>query len=215
MPLFLHQPIEPAGEIGIWEITEVEDHFLKLLKLTALEAEQLSIIKGRRRLEWLAARQLVHHMSGRKERGAFYKDAYGKPHLENSNFQISISHSHEMAAAIAAPFPVGIDIQYLVPSIKRIAHKFISPNEATTIESETELPHMHVYWGAKEALYKAYGRKELDFCQHIMVEPFAFDLVEGRCRGKVAKNGFLASYEINYRQIDQYILVYATEIPNA
>ena len=212
MGLFLHEPINPAGEIGIWEITESEKFFLEEVDLYPEERAQFDLIKGRKRIEWLAARYLVHYMSGREKQGrmAFTKDEFGKPHLNGSKFQISISHSHEMAAAIAAPasLGLGIDIQYLIAKISRIAKKFTRPEERAIIKPDTELEHLHVYWGAKEALYKAYGRRRLDFCKHLLVEPFEYQREGGVCRGQVIKEDYNQFFDLQYRLIDQYMLVY-------
>ncbi|HMQ49352.1 MAG TPA: 4'-phosphopantetheinyl transferase superfamily protein [Saprospiraceae bacterium] len=199
MPLYLHENIEPAGELGIWQIQESEQWFLEQVDLFPEEKEQLSQIFGRRRVEWLAVRYLVHLMSGRAHRGAFIKDQYGKPHLTDSPFAISISHGQDMAAAIAAPFSVGIDIQYIVPKIERIAYKFMRPVEMDSLSQNERIAHLHVYWGAKEALYKAFGRKALDFCTHILVQPFALDWEIGKAYARVAKDDFQQDYIIFYR----------------
>ncbi len=208
MALLTHKLIHPAGEVGIWEITESEAFLLSKIGLFPEEQAQLDTIKGRKRIEWLAARYLVHTMSGRQDRGVFLKDEFGKPHLEGSVFDISISHSHGMAAAIAAPFPVGIDIQKLIPKIGRIAPKFMTPKERASLSNLTEIEHMHVYWGAKEALYKAYGRRQLDFCQHILIEPFEFDLNSGICYGQVKKDDYHRCFTLRYERVGEYILVY-------
>lgn len=212
MPLYIHRKIEPAGELGIWLITEPEGYFLAELDLFPLEKELLRELKGHRKLEWLAGRWLLHYMSGRADRGALWKDKYGKPHLENSPFLVSLSHSREMAAVAASPDAVGVDIQKIVTKIDRIAHKFMREEEKASLEIATNIAHLHVYWGAKEALYKAYGRKELDFRQHIHIQPFSFDLENGTCTGKIIKGDFAANYQIWYEQIGEFILVYCIEI---
>lgn len=212
MPLFLHQKLDIEGELGIWTVTESEDWFRERLTLGTTEQTQLDTIKGRKRLDWLAVRYLVHQMSGRKKRGIFLKDEFGKPHLENSSYQISISHSGSMAAAIAAPISVGIDIQNLVGKIERIAHKYMRDEEMLSLRDLTRLQHLHVYWGAKEALYKAYGRKKLDFRQHILIDPFSFDEKGGIFTGIVQKEAFNATYELRYQLVEDYILVYGWEL---
>ncbi|MCP3931822.1 MAG: 4'-phosphopantetheinyl transferase superfamily protein [Bacteroidetes bacterium] len=209
MPLLLHKNIKPSGEYGIWEIREKEDFFLRQLPLIEEEREQLNKFKGRRRTEWLAVRYLIHHMSGRKKRSALLKDTFGKPHLEGASYHISISHSHEMAAAIAAPVPVGIDIQYVVSKIDRIAHKYMRPEELESLRSDTRIEHLHVYWGAKEALYKAYGRKKLHFITNILIEPFSFQSGKGIMSGKIKKENYEATFNLYYEQLGDYILVYA------
>ncbi len=210
MPILLHEQLQPAGEMGIWDIQEEEAWFRGRLRLAAAERSQLDRIKGRkRRLEWLAARQLVHRMSGRRHRGAFIKDEYGKPHLAGSDWHIAISHSHELAAAIAAPRSVGIDIQFIVAKIDRLTARFMRPEEQASLQSESRLAHLHVYWGAKESLYKAYGRRELDFCRHIRVQPFTFQPGGGTTQGCISKNGEVLPYQLWYRLMGSYVLVYA------
>lgn len=209
MSLFLQRNIPQGGELGIWHIEEPSSFFFHQLVLTPSELAQVEQIKGDgRRLEWLATRYLLHIMSGRAMRGACLKDEFGKPYLEQSPYHISISHSTGMAAVIAAPFLVGIDIQKLVTKIERIAHKFMRPQEMESLEDTTRLEHLHVYWGAKEALYKAYGRKALDFREHILVSPFVYDLHVGKCEGMLKKDNFQIYFDIYYEKIMDYMLVY-------
>ena len=217
MPLQHHQHINPTGELGIWQIVETEAWFREQLLLSPAELRQLSTIKGRRRLEFLAARQLVHQMSRRTVRGAFVKDEFGKPHLSGSNWHISISHSHSLAAAVASPLLCGIDIQFIVPKITRLAHKFLRAEEAASITEKYELDQLHFYWGAKEALYKAYGRRELDFKKHLHVEPIAVDIPTGRTTARILKDGVIdQSFQVYYQRSETgYMLVWCVALQEA
>ena len=109
MPLIYHRNLTAGGELGVWRITETAEYFLDRLELFPQEIKQLSKIKGRLRLEWLASRWLLHTLSGRFLRGACLKDEYGKPYLTDSDFEISISHSWNIVAIMAAPYSIGID----------------------------------------------------------------------------------------------------------
>ncbi len=212
MPLIFHRNLKSEGELGLWRIQEEEAFFLEKLDLFPREELLLVNLKGRRRLEWLASRWLLHLMSGRKVRGACLKDEFGKPYLDNSFFEISISHSREFVVVMAGPQPVGIDIQKLVGKIESISHKFLRPEELESLSQQDRLEHLHVYWGAKEALYKAYGRRQLDFREHIHIEPFEFNLRVGSCTGWVRKEDFNETFELRYEQIGEYILVYGIQI---
>ena len=100
MPLFLEQETVHKGILGIWKIREDESYFHERLQLTEDELQILAAIKGSgRRIEWLAVRYLLHHLTGRSERASLHKDKYGKPFLPDPNYHISISHSHEMGEA--------------------------------------------------------------------------------------------------------------------
>lgn len=213
MPLLLHENLPYCGELGLWQIAEDEPFFQQQLPLTAREQVELANIKGgKRRLEWWSGRHLLHYMSGRPQRGECYKDQFGKPHLDASPFDISISHSHGMAAVVAAPVSVGVDIQKVVPKIERIAHKYMRPEEEESLDATTQLEQLHVYWCAKEALYKAYGRKQLDFKAHIAIEPFELEEYGDTLQGTVQKGDFSADFQLWYRMIDDYVLVYAMEL---
>lgn len=216
MPLISRRNLLPEGELGVWKIEESEDFFYKNLELTEAESQFLKEIKGKgRRMEWIATRYLLHYLTGREKRGTLYKDEFGKPHLENSDFQISITHSHGMAAAIGAPEPVGIDLQYFVPKIELLAHKYMRKEEWESVLSKTRLEHLHVYWCAKEVLYKAYGRRQLAFIDHLLIEPFEFKKKGGTFKGVIRKDDFLAHYQLWYEIVENdYFLVFGKEIPN-
>ncbi len=210
MGLLLKKTLENETVICIWQVDEPADFFLQNLDLQSVEAEELAKLKGRRRLEWLASRYLVHDMllsMGYEDRVPVLKDEFGKPHIWGNPFHLSFSHSHEMVAVILAKTATGIDVQFMVPKIEILAKRFMSTAELDSLRPESRLEHIHVYWGAKEALYKAHGRRELDFRSHIFIEPFDYQPV-GRTTGKVDKDGELWSFEVFYEKIEGYILVW-------
>ncbi len=212
MPLFYQYNQPPDFELAIWQIAETEKWFLERLRLEDTEAAELADIKGDRRRQWLAARYMLSNMLGGTS-GAMIKDEYGKPHLKHLPLHISLSHSHGLATVMVTHHPTGVDIQKLVPKIERIAHRVLRPEELNSLQFPTRIEHLHVYWGAKESLYKAYGRRELDFRQHMCIEPFAFAPDGGHCRGHILKEDYRRSFDIYYQQIQDFILVYALQIP--
>ena len=209
LSLLSTKQIAPHTRLGLWQISEEESFFLTQMTLTDAEQQRLAKIKGRRRLEWLAGRWLVHCLSGAKERLLCQADEFGKPHLVHSPYEISLSHSGEYAAAIIGRQSVGIDIQKLVAKIEKIAHKYMRPAESESLDKH-RIEHLHIYWGAKEALYKAYGRRRLDFIKHIHIEPFDYQ-ENGTCAGLIKKDDFEATYDIRFERIADYVLVYAIE----
>ncbi|MEM6321081.1 MAG: 4'-phosphopantetheinyl transferase superfamily protein [Bacteroidota bacterium] len=211
MPIIYQKQLPNNGELGVWKITESENFFEERLQLFPEEAAQLAEIKGRLRLEWMASRWLLHTMSGRKIRGACVKDVFGKPYLTDSPFDISISHSWDVVTVMAAPYSIGVDIQKEVGKIARIAPKFMRPVEKESLVEGTKIPHLHIYWGAKEALYKAYGRKELGFIEHIHIDPFAYDLQVGQTTGAIHKGSYHAYFDVFYEKVANSYLVTALE----
>ncbi|NJN77515.1 MAG: 4'-phosphopantetheinyl transferase superfamily protein, partial [Saprospiraceae bacterium] len=112
-------------------------------------------MNDRRKTEWLAARYLLQELLGKNV--FCYSDEFGKPILKNSDKHLSISHSRGLVTVIVSDFSIGIDIQVIVSKIQRIAYKFMREEENESLDVKKHLEHLHIYWGAKEALYKAYG----------------------------------------------------------
>lgn len=212
MPLIFHNTFSNGVELGLWKIEESERWFIEQMDLFPDEEKMIGTIKGHRKLEWLAGRWLLHWMSGRDIRGACLKDEFGKPYLEGSKKKISISHSRFMVAVMAGPKEVGIDVQKIVTKISRLSHKFLNEIESASLEPNTSMVSMHIYWGAKESLYKAYGRRQIDFKTNIKISPFLFKAEGDDLTGEVSKDSFHQNYWLKYQIIDSYVLVYGMEL---
>ncbi len=205
MPIVEKRSLPGGGVLGVWHICEPDTYFESRMKPNGEEDGHLGLLKGKRRTEWLASRWLLHILSEREVRGPVTKDEFGKPHLRDSDWHISLSHTREYAAVIAAPFLVGIDIQIRVDKIVRIGPKFLSADEFANVRKHEVIPCMHVYWGAKESLYKAYGRRALDFREDIQIADF--DMTNDKTTGKIARAEL--SFDIYFDVSEAFILVYA------
>jgi len=139
------------------------------------------------------------------------KDEFGKPYIKGSEVFISISHSHDHAAVIISDKVVGIDIQKIHENIERISHKFISDKELTYTQNEDKVLHMHINWGAKESMYKGYGKKELGFIRHMSIDPYQLSPDTTKFSGTVSKNEVLEYYELFAKTINDFVLVYAIQ----
>ncbi len=99
---------------------------------------------------------------------------------------------------------IGCDIQVLTLKMPRIAHKFLNREEQAFVESrpETEnLDLLHLFWTAKESLYKAYGLKALDFRESIFVEITLWDGLNGEGIGRVEKGEFRQEFQLIFSKI--------------
>lgn len=215
MPLDFRKKVN-KGELCTWQITEPEEWFTGRLHLLPDEQEELAQIKGKRRLEWLACRWLTHEilcdlqLSNAYHRVPIVKDEFGKPHLKDVLFDVSFSHSHGRVAVLLQPVACGVDIQFFVPKIQRIAHKFLSVSEAESLAPSKLLEHLHFYWSVKEAVYKAYGRKALEFREHIVVEPFHYGET-GSAQVQVQKEGERYTYQVEMARQGDYFLAWCWE----
>jgi len=206
MPIVYYKKIGNDASVGIWEITESESWFLERLDLIESEKTDLENIKGEgNRKQWLSARWLLHHMMGHTRREACLKDAFGKPHLADSDTEISISHSGTRSAVLKSRTPGGIDIQKRVDKIFRIENRFINDTEKNWIRKTHHSDDLHLIWGAKEALFKTYSRKKVDFRNDLTIEQPKHHL--HRTIGIIEKKEN-KKYELHYTWLDDYLLVY-------
>jgi len=211
MPLSFKFDEDKDIELAIWQTIEESSYFSNKLSILESEKQILEDLSDRKKCEWLSSRYLLHLMSGRVQRGRFTKDIHGKPHLEDSDFHISISHSRDLVAVIASTLLVGVDIQHFVSKIHRIRHKFTSDNELSNIPENKTLEALHIIWGAKESLYKAYGKRALDFKKNILVSGLEISSDEGVFHGRLIKDEYQKDFELAFKLFENFTVVYAKE----
>ncbi len=199
-PSVLRQP----AAFGVWHIVEEEDFFCRRLALTAAEAADLAQYKGLRRLEWLAVRYLLHLLTGNGRRWPLGKDAFAKPFFLNENgLYCSLSHSKGLVGALLSDVPGGCDLQVLTEKMLHLAPRFLHEDEGlfiSTFAADIQLDLQHIFWTAKESLYKAYGLRALDFRQHLRVEPFDWVGGSGESTGWVCKAPPFQPYQLYFEK---------------
>jgi len=209
MPLIFENKIENHTRIAVWQSDEEESFFLKALNLGTEEIDFLHSMKPHRQREWLTSRYLVHLMTNSEARIPIDKDYCGKPSLKNRQQHISLSHSRNHVAVAYSMHCVGIDIQHHEEKIVRIKDKFISAKELEKVDRENLIDAYHIFWGAKECMYKAYGKKELDFRKHMHLYPFKCYQENLELKGWVRKKEIIQDYDIMAKKLEDYYLVYA------
>jgi len=211
MPLSLKIDSDKDIELAIWKTAEASRYFSSKLEIHESEKSILNTLSNRKLKEWLSSRYLLHLMSGRTNRGEFTKDIHGKPHLEDSDFHISISHSQDLVTVIASKLLVGIDIQYFVSKIHRIQHKFVNENEMKYIPEDKSIQALHIIWGAKESLYKAYGKRSLDFKKNILIKDIDLTNDSGEFYGSIKKGDYQKDFILTFNLFENFTVVYAKE----
>jgi phosphopantetheine--protein transferase-like protein len=105
---------------------------------------------------------------------ALVYDEFGKPWPGNIGGFISISHSANWFAISYSPSHVqGIDIEQIRPQLSIIEKRFLHPAESEWLQEQSnKQAALQIFWGAKEAMYKAFGRKRLHFNRDIRVSEF-------------------------------------------
>ena len=190
--------------IGLWRL-EDEKEFVSKEILSSSQAVQ----KGYKKSHSEACRELIKTITG-WESVTVLKDEFGKPYLKDSKSEISFSHSGSYAAAIYnTADPVGIDIQEIKDKIIQIGPKFASEKEFEYITNEHQIKMLHVIWGAKESMFKKYGKGEVLFKEHIFVHPFRLN-EKGDVTVSFTKENNDEIYTFKYQFYKNYCLVYST-----
>ena len=204
MPFLKKIHLQDSGKVSLWKIEEEANFFLDAHFWSDLDRAQFSMLKGKRQLEWLAVRHLAKLELGSQSN--IVKDEFGKPFLDNTDLRISFSHSIDIGAfAWSNSGFLGLDVQWMTEKIFRIAHKFANPEEADF----GNLEQLQLIWGAKEAMYKAYGKGGIDFLKNLKIEWGSIDRNGGRRRGWFEKENERVEFFLEYHFEGNYLVVVA------
>jgi len=210
MPLLLQREVAEQTQLAVWKIDEHAHWFREQLMLDDKENALIdSIHHPQRKLHWLSSRLLLRILLGNPALFIHLEsDERGKPVVHNFPVNISISHSFDFSALLLSKkFQVGVDIEKIDVKIERIRKKFLRLEELNSISDEHRLEELYIYWCAKEAMYKWYGKRQLDFREHLFVNPFHFSSL-GELAGFIRKNEFHKEVKILFEEINDYVMAY-------
>jgi phosphopantetheinyl transferase len=199
--------IAPGTQYAVWHITESIEELCSAIRLS--ESEDVlyrTFVAESRKKQWLAYRLLIRALLDPDTYPVEY-DPSGKPYLAGSTFHISVTHTEDLAAVIiSSREKVGIDIERIRSRIENVKEKFLSPAELAQLNSGKELEQITLAWCAKEALYKFYGCRNLDFRENIRLQipqtagvPFW---------AEIRKDDACGTYLLNSEKLGEFILVY-------
>lgn len=182
MPVSFEHNINKSTRLIVWHLLEPEDFFLSEAKI------QTSINHPQKRKQHLAGRFLLKYLFNDFPYNQLIVDAFGKPRLKNEQYYFSISHADNYVAAIVSKnYNVGIDVEMIQPRALKIIPKFLNNEEQNNLVIDNERDAT-LCWSIKEAVYKYYGGKMINFKEQIHIYPF-----------KVCTNGRI---EVGFRDND-------------
>ncbi len=187
------------SQILFWKYHD-SDAF-ELVNLLGLETqEQVENYHPKKRKEYLMVRQMLKQSLPNHQ--ILYK-SIGQPYLDPKEAFISITHSFPFAALAISQRRVGIDIEKIMPKIRRIEHKFLHESEISWTRNEAQIDYLTVIWVIKEALYKLHPSKYWSLKKHYRVAPFSLDnLTHLPC--EVFDTHFKDSYSARVEKIEDY-----------
>lgn len=194
---------------AVWKIEESLAGLIDLLHPSMPDLQYLNdlIHHPKKKLEWMAGRLaldcLLQHI-GIKDYHVI-KDNHGKPFLCSHDIHISLANSFPYATAIInTKFPVGIDIEQPSSKLLKVSRKFLSSAELSAAQADYTI--LCAFWCAKEAIYKVYGRKQLSFKDHILIN---FSQREPGLLGASVSSPFYSTHhELILEMIDSYYVCY-------
>ncbi len=209
MALYKTITVNNFTKVLIWKIEETIDTLKEGLFLTSNSESRLQAMKSEiHQKGFLSIRQLLKEIGLRD--ADLHHDEFGKPHLDKGRF-ISITHSFEFTGIIFSHTGVvGIDIEKQRDKILKIAHKFTPIKEYNTLaNSEAIIRKLTIVWGAKESLYKIYGKKKLRFLENMYVEDFSFD--DAKTTARISHSDFSKDYNIEFLEFEGFTCVFGYE----
>lgn len=198
-------------QIAVWHIEESEDDLLVGLDLSEEHLTHIAKIKGLRKSQWLAARQLLKELLGYNQEWIY--DECGKPFFCGLDMNFSISHSYNYVAIMLSSKECGVDIEKISEKIFRVKDKFCNNEEILNLQEEQISLMLHLIWGAKESIYKAYGKRNIDFRDHMTIDLNNFTSASRKVDAFLKKETIDNNYTINYTLVDEeFILVWAEKV---
>ena len=135
----------------------------------------------------------------------------GKPYLENSVTNISITHTEKYVAVILNDNEdVGIDCESLDRDFSAVEAKALSEEEIDDLEDdEKRNEQLAIYWCAKEAIFKRLSLFNVDFAEQIELERFR-PKGEGELEATFIdeKEDYEQDFDLSYITFDRHVLVW-------
>lgn len=193
---------EDGGAVwAVWEVTEGLDELLERFSDTAAWREEVRQLRSAsRQLECTAVRVLLKELTGRELDILHYPS--GRPYVADFPFHLTISHTKGYVAVGCHPSSeVGIDIEYYGERVRKVASRFMRPDEMPERERESDssscLYQLLLHWSAKETIYKLMDCEEVDFLEHLRIRPFILQ-DEGCFVGEEYRTKHLQTFSVRY-----------------
>ena len=210
---FINEIQTGFGKAGIWELSESPLELTKYFQFTPLEKSEFKKINApKRQIEYLATRLLLQKLLGRKTEINYQPD--GRPVLQESQLNVSISHSANLVVVLLADTACGVDAELKNRNIDKVAKRFLHPEEMMHIELSGNRQFLQIlYWCAKEAIFKCSCQHGILFDQQIKINPFDIK-DEFFFKGTLFSENPIENYSLQFIEFKNNIIVFCVEIEN-
>lgn len=209
MPIYFHKIINDFTQLAVWKIEETESFFAQ--KVTV----QQQVTHLHKRLQHLAGRFLLPFLYPDFPIELIQIADTRKPFLPNEAYHFSISHCGDYAAAIVSSTQrVGIDVELVTHRVNKIRYKFLHLTELInwnieSLEDQEKFRTLTLLWSAKEAMFKWWGRGDIDFSECMQVEATIL-APTGILKANFKKDDFSISLQLHYQLTNELSLVWVS-----
>ena len=215
MSLLIRKELAGNSLLGVWKIEEGDGWYFDNPLHTGELLNRVERYKSvQRKLQAIAVPILIDTLLPGESNLEFVYSDNNQPLFVEAPYKLSITHSGNMVAVlVSGKTEVGVDIQRQTSKVERIAHKFMNNQEKIDydkVPDSGKLHYLNVLWGAKESMFKLYGKGGLDFRENLLVN--AFDVQpQGDLTGIVRKGKTMIHINGVYTKLDNFVLVYVLE----
>ncbi len=200
MPVKFVRKLSDSGLLGVWKIGEqkVEDFSFDLSY--TLRMVLASYKNHKRKMEVLCTYALLYAMTGNQNIVVRHLPS-GKPVLDG--FYVSITHTEGyVSVLLSKKHEVALDMEYRSSRVKRVAQRFLRPDE-----HPDNIDALLLHWCAKETAYKFWSSSNLEF-KEMKVIPLVGDISQkGKMRVENIRENRCLS--LAYEFFPDAVLVYS------
>lgn len=130
-------------------------------------------------------------------------DVFGKPWPVGRDGFISVSHSSNWVAFSYHPSQaVGIDVETTRLQLSKVAPRILHQSELSILEQSINKQRtLQLFWGGKEAMYKAYGKKNLEFSSQLILSEISDE--SEKFKGEILLSESKWEFELSLIQPDE------------
>jgi 4'-phosphopantetheinyl transferase len=171
MPIHFQKKYSEDLFLVVWEIQETLEQLLEISILSELEQMILAEIEiPHKKIQFVIKHLLLQVLSkqAKIENSSIHKDDNGKPFFSHHSVHISVSHTSDfLGIALHKTKPIGLDLENPREQLMRIIPRICRPEEVSLVNGKLHIA-THL-WCIKEALYKLYGKRGVDFRTNLLV----------------------------------------------
>ena len=182
--------------IYVWKMTSYYEDQIKNPLLNSAELISAKELKNeKRKKEFLTSRIALKNIFNKDLELKHHKS--GKPFIKETK-HLSISHSSNFLALAFGEENIGIDIEKPQNRMVKLMPKILSEIEFMEFKKEPSMDLACKLWGAKEAILKYVGDKNLNYKEDIKVENIQLGIA----------TYLKMNFKVEFEKIENMILTY-------